>query len=200
VKSANSDAKLAAFCNVTRSVDCDALLPAQIFDESWRSFLFCESDRIFGKHFIGALNELLRLEGGVVSCLANLDLTPVLEFEKVAAIYLDRSTTDEEYRDALRAGGPSSGWLYRVDRYACASDKGEWCIYCEKGSDVAVIALRTDYDRDRFSGPLSQLWAKPIEDLIDGGASPLFPFDHLTLEWRQGLVANYGNPPRGKHG
>jgi hypothetical protein len=96
------------------------------------------------------------------------------------------------YDDKLRDGGPASGWLYRVDRYACASDVGDWCIYCEKSNDVAVIGLRDIGGIGKFETPLKRLWAKPINELIDGGVSPAFPFDQLVPAWRQGLVQNYG--------
>jgi len=152
-----------------------------------------ESDRIFGKHFIDAVTELMCLEDGTVSCIVNRDITPVLEFGSVAAIYIDRITTIDEYNEALRSGGPGNGWLYRVDRYVCVSDAGAWCIYCEKSNDVAVIALRDDADYERFHGPLGQLWAKPIKELVEGGASALFPFDHLVPEWRKALLENYGD-------
>ncbi len=186
-------ARLAAFGNTKRSISCDTLLPELVFAGVWCRFLFFESDRIFGNHFIGAVDELMRLEGASVSCLVNLDLTPVFAFESTAAIYIDQATTNEEYSAALRSGGPQSGWLYRVDRYACASDVGAWCIYCEKSNDVAVIALRNDADYKRFRDALDRLWAKPIEELVDGGGAPLFPFDHLVPKWRKGLLDNYGN-------
>ncbi|QET05837.1 hypothetical protein FOB72_28175 [Cupriavidus pauculus] len=186
-------ARLAAFENVKKSINFDALLPEFVFSGAWRRFLFCESDRIFGKHFIDAVTELMCLEDGTVSCIVNLDATPVLEFESVAAIYIDRVTTVDEYNEALRSGGPGNGWLYRVDRYVCVSDAGAWCIYCEKSNDVAVIALRDDAHYERFHGPLGQLWAKPIKELVEGGASALFPFDHLVPEWRKALLENYGD-------
>lgn len=195
MKKISAGARLAAFENVTESVSFDTLLPSLVFTGAWGKFLFCESDRIFGAHFVGAVTELMRLEGGTVACLVNLDLTSVLEFERVAAIYVDRAMTTEQHIDALQSGGPESGWLYRVDRYACASDAGSWCIYCEKSNDVAVIALRDSSDVDRFRGALAQLWAKPIEELVDGGTSPLFPFDKLVPDWRKGLIDAYGNGP-----
>lgn len=185
-------ARLAAFGNVKKSINVDTVLPGFVFAGAWRRFLFCESDRIFGKHFVDAVEDLMSLEGGTVSCLINLDITPVFAFESIAAIYLDRATNVEEYAEALRSGGPQHGWLYRVDRYACASDAGAWSLYCEKSNDVAVIALRDDADYQRFRGPLDQLWARPIEELVDGGSSPLFPFDHLVPEWRKELLDNYG--------
>jgi hypothetical protein len=79
-----------------------------------------------------------------------------------------------------------------MDNYACTSDVGEWCFYCEKGNDIAVIGLREATGIEKFGMPLKRLWAKPIDELVDGGCSPTFPFNKLTPAWRQGLVNNYG--------
>jgi hypothetical protein len=110
------------------------------------------------------------------------------------AIFLDAITTNRSYEAALEGDGPANGWIYQMDNYGCMSDIGEWCIYCEKANDIALIALReTTIDEDKFEIPLRHLCAKPIEQLISGGDSPLFPFDHLVPAWRKRLIDNYGS-------
>jgi len=79
------------------------------------------------------------------------------------------------YDDQLRDGGPGVGWLYGVDRFACSSDLGEWCIYCEKGNDVGVIGLRADDSAKKFHGAMNDLFSKPIGALV-GGNSSILPF------------------------
>jgi hypothetical protein len=183
---------------VMRSLDFERVLPEGVFIGKWDHFLFCESDRIFAPGFMDAMSGLLRLERAQVSCFLNVDKTEVFELGRIAAFFFDEGVTSREYGSAVRAGGPADGWLYRVDRYACASDGGEWCIYCEKGNDVAVIGIRDSGGIEKFETPLRQLWAKPIEDLVDGGAAPLFPFDQLVPAWRKGLLDNYGSGVRGE--
>ncbi|MGF6604818.1 hypothetical protein P3T23_009574 [Paraburkholderia sp. GAS448] len=189
----NNAARRKAFDTVMRSLDFDKLLPERVFIGEWTHFLFFESDRIFESGFMDAMCQLLRLEHAKVACLLNVDKTEVFELENVAALFLDEAVFGKEYGDELRAGGPADAWLYRVDRYACASDVGEWCIYCEKSNDIAVVGLRSADGIKKFEAPLQHLWARPIEDLMDGGCSPLFPFDHLVPAWREGLVSNYRN-------
>jgi hypothetical protein len=181
-----------AFDNVVKALDFDRTLPDRVHVGPWSDFLFFPSDHVFAPDFPEVVRELLGVERAHVACLLNLDMTERFEFDSMAAIFLDEMISGVAYDDKLRDGGPASGWLYRVDRYVCASDVGDWCIYCEKSNDVAVIGLRDIGGIGKFETPLKRLWAKPINELIDGGSFPVFPFDQLVPAWRQRLVQNYG--------
>lgn len=78
-------------------------------------------------------------------------------------------------------------WLYRVDRYVCASDGGEWCSYCEKDNDIAVIGLLIDV-KDKFSRPIEALQATSIAFARQVPQEGKFRFDKLTDAWRTALV------------
>jgi ankyrin repeat protein len=95
------------------------------------------------------------------------------------------------FMEALGAGGPANGWLYRIDRYVGASDVGTWCTYCGKSNDFAAIGMLQDDCAPKFGDPLWSLSAKPIGERIFGGRSPQYPFDHLVSAWRDGLLQNY---------
>jgi hypothetical protein len=181
-----------AFSNVVKALDFGRTLPDRVHVGRWSDFLFFQSDHLFASDFPGVVGELLSIEQAHVACLLNVDKTEMFEFESIAAIFLDAMIGGVAYEEKLRDGGPADGWLYRVDTYACASDVGEWCIYCEKNNDVAVIGLRDVGGIGKFEMPLKRLWAKPIGELIDGGRSSAFPFNKLVPAWRQGLVQNYG--------
>lgn len=181
-----------AFENALRTVNLDRQLPQQVF-YGQHTYLFFESDRLFVPEFLDTAVQLLRLEGARVTCLLNLDKTAVMSFEEAAAVFLNDQVTGEMYKRVLEEGGPANGWLYRVDRYIAISDVGTWCIYCEKENDIAVIGLRDGCEAEAFDDPLRQLGARPIEELIEGGCAPLFPYDHLVPVWRRELVANYGD-------
>ena len=84
----------------------------------------------------------------------------------------------------------SSGWLFGMDQYACVSDVGRWCIYCEKENDVAVIAFRDETGGCDFSQPLTDLHASPA-DQIGSDPSVPFPLNSLTYAWREALEVNY---------
>lgn len=181
-----------AFKNLSRTLDRGWGFPNQVFKGRWSVFLFFESDRAFDPEFSDILNDILIIEGGSVACLLNIDKTNLFEFESISSIFIDRTTTRNSYGLALEGDGPESGWIYLMDKYICMSDIGDWCFYCEKSNDIAVMALREVEYVSRFQRPLSSLLAKPIEELLDGGRSPLFPFDHLVPAWRKVLLENYG--------
>jgi hypothetical protein len=181
-----------AFECVVRALNFNKVLPENVFVGSWSCFLFFQSDYIFSPDFMSAATQLLHIEQAKVACLINLDRTKKIESSDIEAIFVNETTSGEMYDSRLRNGGPASGWLYGVDRFACASNIGEWCIYSEKGNDVAVIGLRDAGGGKKFERPLSLMNAKPIEDLVEGGKLPTFPFDKLTQTWRNGLLENFG--------
>ncbi|HDR8934504.1 hypothetical protein [Burkholderia vietnamiensis] len=184
--------KQRAFLNAVNAVDFEKSLPNRIFGEKWKIFLFFQSDYIFSSGFVEFIRELLCFERAEVACMLNLDQTETLAFEAASAIFIDKTVSDGDYQEKLRAGGPAAGWLFGVDRYVCASDIGRWCIYSEKSNDVAVVGLCESDDQGRFVEIMNAVSAKSIEDLVDGGRFPLFPFDQLVPEWRKGLLENYG--------
>ncbi|WP_231409762.1 hypothetical protein [Ralstonia solanacearum] len=192
----NEDGKRSAFNNIVAAGDFKRMLPESILSDAWTVFLFFQSDYVFSSDFVEIIYEFLHLEDAHVACLLNLDKTEILEFDSAAAIYIDEKVDRSAYQEKLHAGGPALGWLFGIDRYVCASDVGEWCIYCEKSNDVAVIAFRGVECIKKFEMPLRNLSARPIEDLIDGGCAALFPFDQLVPAWRKGLVDNYGHKER----
>ena len=138
VESDGKAAQEGAFHNVVGALKFDRRFPENVFAGEWSDFLFFESDRMFAPEFAEVVGELLGSENAGVCCLLNLDQTRSLKFEEASAIFLDRMTTASEYAAKLRRGGPAVGWLYGMDKYGCASDVGDWSIYCEKQNDIAV--------------------------------------------------------------
>ncbi len=188
--------RLDAFQNVCASINSTALLPEQVFKGNWNQFLFFETDMIFARSFPEVVTDIIRIEQAKCCCLLNYDLTPVIEYQAAAMMFLDESLGGEEYFSRLKMNGPSSlgtEWLFRMDRYGCASNKGEWCIYCEKTNDVAVIGLRNSDGAAKFSKPLKKLYAHSIEAFLEMGSLAPVPFNVLVESWRHGLVQNYSN-------
>jgi hypothetical protein len=194
--SSNDDKKRKALGNLSRAVEVGQHLPGQVFSPVWRYFRLFPSDRLFVEDFVGILRELLIAEGGTVGCLLNLNASGSLDIEQAAALFLDAATTGPEYVAQLRGEHPGVGWLYAMDRYACASDAGEWCIYCEKENDIAVIAFPHREALDKLSQPTTRLCARSIDEINETTACP-FPFNHLTLAWREALTACYQDSARG---
>jgi hypothetical protein len=82
--------------------------------------------------------------------------------ESAAMLFIDAGTEPHAYDAMLHRGGPAKGWLFGMDRYGSASDRGGWSIYCEKGNDVAAIALRQPDDMEKYVEYLKQLHAERI--------------------------------------
>lgn len=180
---------LEAFRTVFHLIRPDISLPENVFERSMRRFLFFESDALFFGSFVEAAQTFLEIERSSAVSLVNL--TEALQLGRGGAspsICLTQDTTEDKYRERLRGGSPAQRWLYSMDRYGCASNVGEWCIYCEKRNDVAVIGLRDDSSERRFKPALALLGAAPLEELW----AERFPFREMVKEWRDGLVAHYG--------
>jgi hypothetical protein len=172
-----------AQANVARFVRTDVTLPQNIFAEEWPAYLFLESDRMFSKEAAEALKELLRLEGAHVAFLKNID--PWND----TGLFVDADSSSFEFQKMARQLG--FGYVER-ERFACTSDVGSWCFYCENLGDVGVMALQSADDVIRFRSPLAQLWAKPLQ-VISNKAHPdsVSPFTNLLPAWRDGLAKNF---------
>jgi len=185
-----NELRLASFNNVISSIDIELMLPDKVFVEKYSVFRFFQSDRMFVSSFINIVQEILKLEESAVCCLINFSMTNAIEHNEAAGIFIDATSKGDAYEAQLRLGGPAAGWLFGVDRYGCASNKGEWSIYCEKQSDIAVIGLQ-DCIHNRFASPLEKLHAETIDFLAQQGSAAPFPFNILTPEWKKGLIGNY---------
>lgn len=189
---ASDEAKHRAFDHVVRSIDSAASLPAQVFRGSWGAFLFFESDRLFASNFAVIAAGLLSAEKAGVCCLLNFSETDVMAYESAVMLFIDTETKPQSYDAMLRQGGPAQGWLFGMDRFGSASDLGGWSIYCEKGNDVAVIALRQRGDVEKYAEYLKQLHAEPITVLLKAGPAAPASFGQLIEPWRHGLAQHYG--------
>lgn len=195
LRAATDDRKQLAFDRAIGSIDCAAYLPAQVFRGGWSTFLFFEADRLFAPEFASIAAGLLKADQADFCCFVNFNEGNFKVFESAAMIFVDANTDPSAYDNMLRQGGPAKGWLFGMDRYGVAADRGNWTIYCEKVNDVAAIALRQPSDCERYGDYLRQLHAARIADLLlDSMAPP--PFDRLIAPWRRDLIHNYGGQKR----
>ena len=186
-------AREAAYEVVMSSIDLAAAFPGQVFKGNDLKFRFFESDRIFVPSFVDIVSELMSIDDSVSACLINISRMSTPAFREVPAIFFESGMTGAEYDARLRRGGPATGWLFGMDHYGCASNRGRWLIYCEKDNDVAVAALRGRGAAETFSGPMSKLNARAVDDLNRQGSSAPFPFNSLVPRWRTELSSRYGS-------
>lgn len=136
------------------------------------------------------MKELLLIERSSDACLLNLSRQSGSEFDPAACICLNASTKTDDYEERLRAGGMADAWLYDItEDYGCASDVGKWCIYCERGSEVAVIALKSIEMMKMCHVPLRLLGARPAEGLWK--PEPVRPVSKAGEAWREDLATQY---------
>jgi hypothetical protein len=110
---------------------------------------------------------------------------------ELSVFFVRGQTTGDEYRALLAGDAPGYGWLDAMERLACASDRGEWCMYCEPNNEIAVIGFRHGSALDRYSLALAALHALPIETAIQESLSYGFSERGLSPEWRRELSRAY---------
>jgi hypothetical protein len=179
--------------NALASISSEKRFPSKIFVGDWRDYLFFHSDVLFEARFIDVKNLLLREENASVIAVINLGNANTKSDGEPRAIFLDRDTTPENYSAWLKGDGSPISWMFLMDRYVCASDKGHWCIYCEKENDVAVLALAPGVSRFTCSQLAKLLNANSIGTSSMASKGQLFDFDKLVPEWKSALTAEY-NP------
>jgi hypothetical protein len=183
----------AAFRNVIDSVSSTSALPQQMFMTAWYEYLFFESSCVFVDSFTDVVSALLRSEESTSCCLLNFGESHSLECELAASIYLEEATTRKEYSALLRRGGLANSWITRMDEYGCSSNKGEWCIYCEKANDIGVIALRYPESSAKFRLALETLRAASLDAIFMRGSATPYAFAQMIPKWRHDLLKNYAH-------
>lgn len=183
----------AAFSEVMASLKFENMFPENIFFGSWSSFWFFESSGMFFKGFPDIVRALMAAENSRVCCLLNISETERRDFDEVATLYLDSGMTGHAYQMLFLKGDREGGvgYIDLMDRYGCASNIGDWCMYCEKDADVAVLALRTDENGEKYRAALNLLYAQEVEFVFDDPEATM-PFNMMLPEWRAGFLANYG--------
>lgn len=179
-----------ALANIDDTIDSHRRFPENVFLGRWEEFLFFDPDWIFDKQFPGAIKTLLDSENALCACLKNLTPPSLGAPSEQASIFLDKQTNPETYFTFL-SKPVGIGWLYRMDNYGCTSDVGDWCMYCERNNEIAVIAVRKIHSDQRFRSITGFLNALPIQQAIAApfsyGLSPRV----LSPAWREGLLKEY---------
>lgn len=183
-----------AVANLRRALNASRRFPGNVFSGDWRKFLFFDSDWIFDGQFVERVKELLEIEGSKCACICNLDEPAGADR---SLFLIDHKSTGSNYSAFLKGPNIGDGWLYGVDRFGCASDIGLWCIYCERRSEIGVIANRDSGIFEKCRVPIAQFKALPIDQAIAQSLSYGFSEGGLSAEWRSELVKQYGVERRG---
>jgi hypothetical protein len=183
--------KQTAVRNAISRINSERRFPCQVFVGDWTDYLFFHPEILFEAHFVDVKNVLLKEENASVIAVVNLGNANSNAEEEPRAIFLDRDTTPNDYIAGLMGDGSAMSWMFLMDRYVFASDKGHWSIYCEKENDVAVLAVGEAVSRFTRLQLGKLLNARSIRSVPMPGNGPLFDFQKLVPEWKSALTAEY---------
>jgi hypothetical protein len=186
-----ADEQERAQTNLIRSIDAHRRFPRNVFSAEWKQFLFFDSDRIFANDFAMRILELLCVEDGNSACMMNVDIAVKNEGIDTSVLFVSRETTGEAYMSMLRGARIGEGWVYGVDRIACASDAGNWVVYCERNNEIAAIAVRDEGWLRRFRTIADSLGATSIEQAVLTQSIYGLSMRALSTEWRATMLNEY---------
>jgi hypothetical protein len=180
-----------ALANLSRSLDASRRFPENVFSGKWGGFLFFDSDWIFEGPFVEVAKTLVEIEGGQCACISNLDEAAGADR---SSFFIDQKIAGQDFQSFLQGPRIGDGWIYGVDRFGCISDVGQWCIYCERRNEIAVIAVRESRAVEKCGAAIAQFKAMPIDQAIALPLSYGFSERALSAEWRTELLKQYAKP------
>jgi len=178
--------------NLQKILKWDDHFPENVFRGEWKEFFFFDPDWLFDATFVENAKALLNWEGGACACVCNMDQADAKGDPQQAVIFLDKDTSGETYRSTLAGPSPGVGWIFGMERYGITSDVGNWCIYCEKDNEIAVIAIREGAKSRAFESVIQSFNALPIERAIAMPPSYGLLPRSLRDDWRKRFLAVYG--------
>jgi hypothetical protein len=182
-----------ALGNVRQGVAVDRRFPRNIFLGDWNDFFFFDSDWMTESDFVERVKAFLNIEGSGCACLWRLETEGTNE---PSVFFVREQTTADEYRGLLAGNAPGYGWLDAMERVACASDVGEWCMYCEPNNEIGVIGFRHRSASARYAAAMSQIRAERIDLAIKEPMSYGFSQVAASPQWRDQFLREYATRAR----
>ena len=138
--------------------------------------------------FVDHIKAFLKIEDGHCACLWKLDSEDPNE---PRFFFVREQATANEYRALLAGKSPGYGWLDAMERLACSSGSGEWCMYCEPNNEIAVIGFRHPGASARYSSPMSRFRAARVDEAIKEPLSYGFSQIAASPEWHGVFLREY---------
>lgn len=167
--------------NLLKDIDVRRRFPSQVFKGVWAHFLFFDSDWMFDSKFVNNALAMLESEGCAAACITELDT-----LANGMSFFLTGNTHPKDYASFL----VERKWLYEFGRFGCVSTSNSWCMYCERQSEIAVVALKEE--AMSLHPVLSEAFkASSIHDAVSEVISYGFSERALSKEWRAELLKQY---------
>ena len=186
-----AEACKAALTILSCSVDSSRRFPDNVFLGEWEHYAFFDSDWMFGKGFVELMRAVLTAEHESCACIVNLDAVLAGSSPEESSFIFDGSTAGSAYLTALKGFPAKLGWIYGVDRFACASESGRWSMYCERASELAVIALKSGLSEEVQRQLIDGCKALRIDKAIAKSYTYALSARGLSPEWRAALPRRY---------
>lgn len=163
----DDDAMRKAVTNLMHAIASSRRLPQNVFSSDWHEFVFFDADLMFKADFASDVRTLLEIERSGCICLANLfKMAQGVELDQ-SSLFLDSKIENKQYLSLLAGTDHALGLLYDADAFfGCTSEVGLWMIYCDRGSDIAVMAFREHEQLAKFEPVITSLGAVPIEEAL----------------------------------
>jgi len=176
--------------SVRADIDPNRRFPRKIFVGDWADYFFFGSDWMTEPDFVDHAKAFLDVDGAQCACLWKLDSEDPNE---PRFFFVREQTTIEEYRVLLAGTTAGYRWLDAMERVACASDSGAWCMYAEPNNEIAVIGFRHPDGAHRYSSAMARVHAMRFEDATrEPPLSYGFSERALSREWRDEYLREYG--------
>jgi len=180
-----------ASSNALSSVSKGKRFPRKVFAGRWASYLFFEPSVLFEEEFISIKDFLLQHNNDRAIALLNLgNRTELLNTSEV--FIFESSTTWRDYLVRLVGDGSALNWMFLMDRYVCASNRGNWAIYCEKENDLAAFAVGDGFSSANLSRLARLLKGRSINQPVVPTDEDSFDFSRLVPTWKLILDSEYG--------
>ncbi len=179
-----------AISNLNRSIHPQKKFPSTVFLSPRLHYFFFDSDWIFEPPFVDFAKSMSKEEGSSCIVISNFD-RGIEAINPCQESYICGDTTPGDYQGVLSGAEPGSGWIYSMGRFGLTSDVGDWCIYCERGSEIGVAAFSRAVLSQSYLDLLKQIRAVTIDEAVRNPISHGFSNDALSTIWRNELLSNY---------
>ncbi len=177
--------------NISHAIDEMRRFPRNTFVKGWTDFLFFDSDAIFMRQFVETTKQLLEIEQSDCICMVNLDQIEDGKQNDKCCAFFSRLFTEEAYLSILRGPREGEGWINAINRFALISDLGQWCIYCERNNEIAVVGFQGHDSFLKIGGIFISKEALPISQAIEKCSSYAFSSRNLSPQWREEFIREY---------
>lgn len=169
-------------------LDLKLRLPRRVFRGSWQFFFF-DSDHVVDANFVEWIKSVIALERSGCACIVQLDQLTCSSVPPGTFI-VDEDATAQHFRTVLK-GVNHDGWVYQMSRIGCCSNSGNWSVYCERESEIAILGFRESMVLAPFCSAITELGAKSIREAIDLPISYGYSSRALSPEWKSALIREY---------